>query len=118
MSFPNRIDVWGRLCTHFEAAKVMTFACFSVLSHVHFLMYEFFFFQRTARRKQEDLEREERIRISHSTPIVLQELMRMQGSMYNSIARINAYARQYVSRSVRGGESEGRVGNGGVGGPY
>ena len=38
----------------------------------------------------------------------------------NSIARINAYARQYVSRSVRGGESgsEVRVGNGGVGGPY
>jgi len=26
ISFPNRIDVWGRLCTHFEAAKVITFA--------------------------------------------------------------------------------------------
>ena len=37
---------------------------------------------------------------------------------YNSIARINAYARQYVSRSVRGGESVSRVGNGGTGGSY
>jgi hypothetical protein len=52
----------------------MTFACFSALSHVqmsHFLNVRkknIFFFKRTARRKQEDLEREERIRISHSTP--------------------------------------------------
>ncbi len=37
---------------------------------------------------------------------------------YNSIARINAYARQYVSRSVRGGESTTRAGNGGAGGSY
>jgi hypothetical protein len=26
ISFPIEFDVWGRLCTHFEAAKVMTFA--------------------------------------------------------------------------------------------
>jgi hypothetical protein len=26
ISFPNRIDVWGRLCTDFEVANVMTFA--------------------------------------------------------------------------------------------
>jgi hypothetical protein len=26
LSFPNRIDVWGRLCTHFETVKVMTFS--------------------------------------------------------------------------------------------
>jgi hypothetical protein len=26
ISFPIEVDVWGRLCTHFEAAKVMTFA--------------------------------------------------------------------------------------------
>ena len=26
ISFPNRIDVLGRLCTHFESVKVMTFA--------------------------------------------------------------------------------------------
>jgi hypothetical protein len=25
ISFPNRIDAWVRLCTHLEAAKVMTF---------------------------------------------------------------------------------------------
>jgi hypothetical protein len=25
ISFPVEFDVWGRLCTHFEAAKVMTF---------------------------------------------------------------------------------------------
>ena len=36
----------------------------------------------------------------------------------NSIARINAYTRQYVSRNVRGGESEARAGNGDVGGSY
>ena len=36
----------------------------------------------------------------------------------NSIARINMYARQYVSRSVRGGESGTRAGNDGVGGSY
>jgi homoserine dehydrogenase len=35
----------------------------------------------------------------------------------NSIPRINAYARQYV-RSVRGGESARRTGNGGPGGSY
>ena len=58
ISFPNRMDVWGRLCTHFEAAKVI--ACFSALSHVQMSqMYEKkFFFQD---RKQEDLGREERI---------------------------------------------------------
>jgi hypothetical protein len=33
----------------------------------------------------------------------------------NSIARINVYTRQYVTRSVGGGESEARAGNGGVG---
>jgi hypothetical protein len=26
ISFPKEFDVWGRLCTHFEAAKVRTFA--------------------------------------------------------------------------------------------
>ena len=26
ISFPIEFDVWGRLCTHFEAVKVMTFA--------------------------------------------------------------------------------------------
>jgi hypothetical protein len=26
ISFPNRIDVWDRLFTHFETVKVMTFA--------------------------------------------------------------------------------------------
>ena len=36
----------------------------------------------------------------------------------NSIARINAYARQYVSLSVRGGESATRAGNGGAGRSY
>jgi hypothetical protein len=33
----------------------------------------------------------------------------------NSIARINVYTRQYVTRSVGGGESEARAGNGDVG---
>ncbi len=33
----------------------------------------------------------------------------------NSIARLNAYARQYVSRSVHGGEPTTRAGNGGTG---
>ena len=32
ISFPIEFDVWGRLCTHFEAAKVMTFA--SVTQHL------------------------------------------------------------------------------------
>ena len=36
----------------------------------------------------------------------------------NSIARLNAYARQYVSRSVRGGEPVTRAGNGGAAGSY
>ena len=36
----------------------------------------------------------------------------------NSIARLNAYARQYVPRSVRGGEPGTRAGNGGAGGSY
>jgi len=26
ITFPVEFDVWGRLCTHFEGAKVMTFA--------------------------------------------------------------------------------------------
>ncbi len=26
ISFPIEFDVWGRLCTHFETVKVMTFA--------------------------------------------------------------------------------------------
>jgi hypothetical protein len=32
----------------------------------------------------------------------------------NSIARLNSYARQYVSRSVRGGQPATRAGNGGA----
>jgi hypothetical protein len=32
ISFPIEFDVWGRLCTHFEAVKVMTFA--SVTQHL------------------------------------------------------------------------------------
>ena len=36
----------------------------------------------------------------------------------NSISRLNTYARQYVTRSVRGGESTTRAGNGGPGGSY
>ena len=36
----------------------------------------------------------------------------------NSIARTNAYARQYVSRSVRGGEPVTRAGNDGAAGSY
>ena len=35
-----------------------------------------------------------------------------------SITRLNAYARQYVSRSVRGGEPGTRPANGGAGGSY
>jgi hypothetical protein len=97
----------------------------------HFLNVRNFFFLKD-RRKQEDLEREERIRISHSTPgrrsrdlqeygvtkkwVIITEISKEVKN--NSIARINAYARQYVPRSVRGGESEARAGNGGVGGSY
>jgi hypothetical protein len=36
----------------------------------------------------------------------------------NSIARLNAYARQYVSRSVHGGDPTTRAGNGGTGESY
>jgi hypothetical protein len=36
----------------------------------------------------------------------------------NRIVRLNEYARQYVTRSVRGGEPAPRVGNGGAGGSY
>jgi hypothetical protein len=35
-----------------------------------------------------------------------------------SITRLNAYARQYVSRSVRGGEPGTRPAHGGAGGSY
>ena len=36
----------------------------------------------------------------------------------NSISRLDAYVRQYVSRSVRGAESATHAGNGGDGGSY
>ena len=36
----------------------------------------------------------------------------------DSIVRLNVYTRQYVSRSVRGGESATRAGNGDAGGSY
>jgi hypothetical protein len=34
ISFPNRIDVWDRLLTHFETVKVMTFSSVTNISEV------------------------------------------------------------------------------------
>jgi hypothetical protein len=63
ISFPIEFDVWGRLCTHFEAAKVMTFAPFTQ----HFLVSPFVkkqnwknFFLFSERRSRKDREREQR----------------------------------------------------------
>ena len=79
ISFPIEFDVWGRLCTHFEAAKVRTFATgtqhFSVstaaLSHPQVWKKKYHFFFMKDQPKQEETEAgrivKERIQISHST---------------------------------------------------
>ena len=48
--------------------------------------------------------------------VIITEISKEVGN--NSITRLNAYARQYVSRSVRGGEPGTRAGNGVAGGSY
>jgi hypothetical protein len=35
ISFSNRIDVWGRLFSHFESVKVMTFASVTKVWGIH-----------------------------------------------------------------------------------
>jgi hypothetical protein len=57
-------DVWGRLCTHFEAAKVMTFA--PVTQHFivstalcHTKPEHFFFYERARNRPRIVKERRE-----------------------------------------------------------
>jgi hypothetical protein len=75
ISFPIEFDVWGRLCTHFEAAKVMTFPPitqhFSVsLPPCHSNQNIFFFGTKNFFSERKILSSrivEERIQISHST---------------------------------------------------
>ena len=61
ISFPIEFDVWGRLCTHFEAANVMTFAPvtqhFSVSTSLCETKPRTFFFSGKG-RKPKDRERE------------------------------------------------------------
>ena len=64
ISFPIEFNVWDRLCTHFEAAKVMTFAPvtqhFSVSTSLCKTKPEHFFFLGRARnRSRKDRERED-----------------------------------------------------------
>jgi hypothetical protein len=65
ISFPIEFDVWVRLCTHFEAAKVMTFA--SVTEHCQSVEWHknvFIFFD--GAKKEEGIEKDsEKIQVSH-----------------------------------------------------
>jgi hypothetical protein len=71
ITFPIEFDVWGRLCTHFEGAKVMTFA--------------------PVTKKW----------------LIITEISKEVEN--NAIARLNAYAKQYVPRrtGAAGGSSSG-----------
>jgi hypothetical protein len=62
ISFPIEFDVWVRLCTHFEAAKVMTFAPvtqhFSVSTSLVKKKITFFFKERARNRSRSRKDRE------------------------------------------------------------
>jgi len=78
ISFPIEFDVWGRLCTHFEAAKVMTFAPVTQSDRFHSDRFhsvtlrkktklEKLFFVFGKEKQEGSWKRAERIQISHST---------------------------------------------------
>jgi len=112
ISFPIEFDVWVRLCTHFEAAKVMTFASvtqhLSVQWHIEKLTGKtfLFFLKGLAKgQRRRNWEREDT-----GFPVDISKEVEN-----NTITRVNAYARQYVPRrnvaaggSNVGGGSSGR----------
>jgi hypothetical protein len=107
--FSYRIDVWGRLCTHSETAKVMTVAsCFTFLNVLVNLVLAFeglesaFFYLFLKGQGSRN-----------KAWVIITDIS--QEVENNTITRVNAYARQYVSRqnvaaggSNAGGGSSGR----------
>ena len=62
ISFPIEFDFWVRLCTHFEAAKVMTFA--PVTQHFSRLNTPAVTMKNEGAKKEEGIEKE-KMQISH-----------------------------------------------------
>ncbi len=120
-SYRTWFDVWGRLCTHFEAAKVRTFATvtqhFSVstaASHTHICTLTTYFFV---------VKNVHFFRILHTcwtwkttvSPkkwVIITEISKEVEN--NAIGRLNVYAKQYVPR--RTGTAGGSSGGGGSSG--
>jgi hypothetical protein len=116
--FSIQFDVWGRLCTHFEVAKVRTFATvtqyFSVstaASHIapegyHLLLYK----DKGTKDITHILDLED-----YGVTKKWGLLQRFQKEVQNNaMARLDAYAKKYVPR--RTGAAGGSSGGGGSSG--